>query len=72
MKGVSMHDRSPVYTREPDWSGGDRTTLQTEEPKGLALWWLSGAQTFRALWGVNRLERYVEAQQEPVNAAENS
>ncbi|MCC6965323.1 MAG: hypothetical protein IT391_03435 [Nitrospira sp.] len=67
-----MHDRSPVYTREPDWSGGDRTTLQTEERKVLALLVLYVALILSALWGVNRLERYVEAQQEPVNAAENS
>lgn len=67
-----MHDRSPVYTREPDWSGGDRTTLQTEERKVLALLVLYVALILSALWGVNRLERYVEAQQEPVNAVENS
>ena len=67
-----MHDLSPVYTREPDWSGGDRTTLQTEERKVLALLVLYVALILSALWGVNRLERYVEAQQEPVNAAENS
>lgn len=67
-----MHDRNPVYTREPDWSGGDRTTLQTEKRKVLALLVLYVALILSALWGVNRLERYVEAQQEPVNAAENS
>ncbi len=67
-----MHDRSTVYTRERDWSGGDRTALQTEERKVLALLVLSAALILSALWGVHRLERSLEGQQEPINAGEIS